>query len=409
MNLRRDRLTRSACVALVLLATSMLSPPVQAQDAQADWSVRAEAGEVAARYNLPVAEAITLERLREAQRRAQTPSTTGTDTALSAPAPVAAAQDHDVTLHDLRLSEGPPESGFMFAALAGALPSGNVSLAPAFEPGVIAYSAGVSQPLLTIRARAAAGMTMSVTGMAAGGAALSSVNQSRIGNANDHGAFISVTLSGLAPGENTIRISTSGQTYTVFVTREPDAGPDPPTPDPLPALTVDAPAASSPAPAPNADQLLADAVAAEMAGEADTALDLYGRVLDLNANNPTARAARQRVKVGVAEERLRQANAAFAAGQYDDARRFFHDALALDSSPEATAGLERVESAETLTCRNPVSNRVIGWRSADCGTLVVRVAPAAEIFIDDRSLGIATELKLSLHTGRHRVRLETNE
>ena len=298
----------------------------------------------------------------------------------------------------------------MFAALAGALPDGNVSLAPAFEPGVIAYSARVSQPLHTIRARAAVGTTMSVTGTAVGGAELSNVNQSRIGNANDQGAFISVTLSGLAAGENTIRISTAAEhTYTVVVTRGPDAGPDPPTQDPQPAPIVDASAAPPPAPAPTSDQLLADAVAAEMAGEADTALELYGRVLDLNANDPTAQAGRQRVQVGVAEERLRQATAAFAAGQYDDARRIFQDALALNSSPEATAGLQRVESAETPSCRNPLSTRVIGWRSVDCGTLVIRVAPAAEIFVDDHSLGVATELELSLRTGRHRVRLETNE
>ena len=93
------------------------------------------------------------------------------------PAPVAAAQDDDATLHDLQLSEGSPESGFMFAAMAGALPAGTVSLDPAFEPGVNAYSATVFQPLLTIRARAAAGMTMGATGTAAGGAALRNVNQ----------------------------------------------------------------------------------------------------------------------------------------------------------------------------------------------------------------------------------------
>ena len=49
------------------------------------------------------------------------------------------------------------------------------------------------------------------------------VNQSDVGNMNDQGAFTSVTLSGLTPGENTIRMSTSGQTYTVVVTRDPDA------------------------------------------------------------------------------------------------------------------------------------------------------------------------------------------
>ena len=151
------------------------------------------------------------------------PSTTNTDTALSDSAPVAAAQDGDVTLHGLQLSEGSPESSFMFSALAGELPDGNVSLAPAFEPGVTSYIADVSQPLVTIRARAAAGVNMSVTGTTAGGAELSIVNQSRIGNANDHGAFISVTLSGLAAGENTIQITISvEQTYAIVVTRSVD-------------------------------------------------------------------------------------------------------------------------------------------------------------------------------------------
>ena len=142
-------------------------------------------------------------------------STTSTDTAVSDPTPVAVAQDGDMTLHDLQLSEGPAESGFMFAAMAGALPDGNVSLAPAFSSAVTSYRADVSQPLLTVRARAAAGMTMRVTGTAAGGAALSQVNQTTLGNVNDHGAFISVTVSGLEAGENVIRVSTSMEhTYT---------------------------------------------------------------------------------------------------------------------------------------------------------------------------------------------------
>ena len=160
----------------------------------------------------------------------QPPPTTSTEPAVSDPAPVADGQDDAVTLHDLQLSEGPPESVFNFmddlVTIVGedviiALPDGNVSLAPAFEPGVIAYSASVSQPILTIMARAATGMSMSATGTAAGGAALITVNQSDFGNMNDQGAFTSVTLSGLTPGENTIRMSTSGQTYTVVVTREP--------------------------------------------------------------------------------------------------------------------------------------------------------------------------------------------
>ena len=158
------------------------------------------------------------------------PPTTSTEPAVSDPAPVADGQDDAVALHDLQLSEGPPESGFNFmddlVTIVGedviiALPDGNVSLAPAFEPGVIAYSASVSQPILTIMARAATGMRMSATGTAAGGAALITVNQSGVGDMNEQGAFTSMTLSGLTPGENTIRISTSGQTYTVVVTREP--------------------------------------------------------------------------------------------------------------------------------------------------------------------------------------------
>ena len=150
------------------------------------------------------------------------PSTTSTDTAVSDPAPVTGAQDGDVTLHDLQLSEGPAESGFMFAAMTGALPAGNVSLAPAFNSAVTSYRADVSQPFLTVRARAAAGMTMRVTGTAAGGAALSQVNRTTLGNVNDQGAFISVTVSGLEAGENVIWITnTMEHTYTIVVTREP--------------------------------------------------------------------------------------------------------------------------------------------------------------------------------------------
>ena len=68
----------------------------------------------------------------------------------------------------------------------------------------------------------------------ADGAALSNVKISSLGAANspfaemsrsrEHGAFMSVTLSGLAVGENTIRIriasSNVEKTYTVVVTRE---------------------------------------------------------------------------------------------------------------------------------------------------------------------------------------------
>ncbi len=135
----------------------------------------------------------------------------------------AAARRAVSTLRDLELSEGPPERGFTMAAmLAGVIPPGDVSLVPALEPGVIAYSATVSQPQLTIRAKAVEGMTMRVTGTAAGGALLENADQSTV-EAND-AVFISVTLSGLTAGENTIRISNdgstySGQTYVVAVTR----------------------------------------------------------------------------------------------------------------------------------------------------------------------------------------------
>ena len=54
MNLRRNTMTRGARVALVVLAISVLGLPVQAQDARADWRVRAEAGEAAAQFTLGV-------------------------------------------------------------------------------------------------------------------------------------------------------------------------------------------------------------------------------------------------------------------------------------------------------------------------------------------------------------------
>ena len=38
---------------------------------------------------------------------------------------------------------------------------------------------------------------------------------------------------------------------------------------------------------------------------------------------------------------------------------------------------------------------------------MVRVEPAASVFIDDRAMGAAAELRLRLRAGRHRVRLET--
>ena len=134
-------------------------------------------------------------------------------------------EETDASLHDLQLSEGPPEAGFMGQALAGKLPEGKLSLTPAFEPAVDTYTVTVSQPLLTIRARAAAGVKMSVSGTAPGGDELRVANRFSIGNANDHGAFMSATMSELAAGENVMTVTVSDssgsstRSYTVTVTR----------------------------------------------------------------------------------------------------------------------------------------------------------------------------------------------
>ena len=121
----------------------------------------------------------------------------------------------DTTLHGLQLSEGPPEPGFTFSAMAGRLPNGNVTLTPAFEPGTTTYHAEVSQPLLTIRARAAVSVDITATGVTADGRALPVVNQSRLNDVNGHGNFLSVTFSELALGENRIQIADC----TIVVTR----------------------------------------------------------------------------------------------------------------------------------------------------------------------------------------------
>ena len=134
-------------------------------------------------------------------------------------------EETDASLQDLQLSEGPPEAGFMAQALAGKLPEGKLSLTPAFEPGVDSYTVTVSQPLLTIRARAAAGVKMDISGTASGGGELRVANRFSIGNANDHGAFMSVTLSGLAVGENLVTVEvtdpdgTETRGYKVVLTR----------------------------------------------------------------------------------------------------------------------------------------------------------------------------------------------
>ncbi len=134
-------------------------------------------------------------------------------------------EEADVSLHDLQLSEGPPEPGFMAHALAGKLPEGKLSLTPAFDPGVNTYTVAISRPQLTIRARAAADAKMDANGTASSGDELKVANRFSIGNANGHGAFMSATLSGLASGENVVTVNVSDsdgaatRSYTVTVNR----------------------------------------------------------------------------------------------------------------------------------------------------------------------------------------------
>ena len=156
-------------------------------------------------------------------------------------------------------------------------------------------------------------------------------------------------------------------------------------------------------PGPEIDQLLTDAVEAETTGGLDVALDRYGDVLSRMPGNRMAAAGQERVQARItriaAQERQREANAAFVAGRYDDARRLFQDAFDLAGSPGAAEGLQRVDNVEALVCTE----------DATCGTLVIQVQPAAEIVVDDRVLGTATRLELRVPAGRHHVRLETDE
>ena len=135
----------------------------------------------------------------------------------------------DVFLHDLQLSEGSPSPGFMMSAMSGQLPEGTLSPVPLFDPCVTSYTAGVDQPVLTIRARATAGTTnMSVMGRSASGAELPIGNMTRIGgvtvNGVSRGSFLSATLSGLTPGDNTIEITLAAddeettRSYSLIVT-----------------------------------------------------------------------------------------------------------------------------------------------------------------------------------------------
>ncbi|MCY4027370.1 MAG: pre-peptidase C-terminal domain-containing protein [Acidobacteria bacterium] len=152
-------------------------------------------------------------------------------------------------------------------------------------------------------------------------------------------------------------------------------------------------------PAPTPDRILADAVAAEMAGDAGTALDLYRQVLDLDPGNPTAEGGRQRLQAPVAERGVQEANAAFAMGRYAEARRLYRSVLDLVPSAEADAGLQRIAAIDALTCP----------RLSRCGTLVVRVTPPAEVSIDDRTLGVVATLELRLAPDEYRLRLENDD
>lgn len=192
--------------------------------------------------------------------------------------------------------------------------------------------------------------------------------------------------------------------------RASDPAPDPPdpparpAPSPQPSPPPPRPAPPAAPPGPDIGALLADAAAAEAAGDLDGALDIFDTVLGHEADNGPARAGRQRVEAArvrtTVEENLRAADAAFGDGRYADARRLFQAAFDLNASPAATDGLRRVDNAEAVLC--PAGG-------AACGTLVIRVTPAAEIFVDDRSMGVAGVLVLRVPAGRHRVRLETAE
>ena len=182
----------------------------------------------------------------------------------------------------------------------------------------------------------------------------------------------------------------------------PAAGSSPAAdPDPPPPAAATSPPPPAPRTGPDVDQLLADAAVAEVAGDYGVALDLFDAVLRRETGNQRALAGRGRVEATrirtAVEESLRAGDAAFAAGRYEDARRLFQDALDLDASPAAAEGLRRVDNVEAVLCPD----------HAACGTLVIRVTPTAEIFVDDRSLGAATSLVLRVSAGRHRVRLET--
>ena len=110
--------------------------------------------------------------------------------------------------------------------MIGELPEGNVHPTPAFSSEVTSYALDVSDPLVTIRARAADGSSFAVAGATTDGAALEVVNRTSMDGVNGNGAFLSVTLGGLAVGGNTITLTVSGEndavaptTTTIVVTR----------------------------------------------------------------------------------------------------------------------------------------------------------------------------------------------
>ena len=117
----------------------------------------------------------------------------------------------------------------MATAMSGELPEGNVHPTPAFSSEMMSYALDVSDPLVTIRARAGGGSSFAVAGATADGAALEVVNRTSMSEVNDNGAFLSVTLGGLAVGGNTITLTVSGEndtvaptTTTIVVTRTTD-------------------------------------------------------------------------------------------------------------------------------------------------------------------------------------------
>ena len=217
--------------------------------------------------------------------------------------------------------------------------------------------------------------------------------------------------SGTAPARDVAGIQ-SGE-FGPEAPEAPGNGPEDATADtelPFAELVahLEEPAAPPPAPPPSDTRnseiltVLAEAVAAESAGALERAGSLYARALAVEAGNPLALDGRQRIQASIrqraAREILRQANAAFDDGRYVDARRLFQDAFDRDSSPEATAGLQRITNMEAVTCHGEA-----------CGRLLVRVAPPADIFVDDRALGTGTALELNIRAGRHRIRLETDD